>query len=141
MNTLKILLKEKQERLHLYTENIEEKIESLKSEYIEFLNEQAGAKNELNILISSLNSKNEETCDWMSENEKFIQERQIANTKRLKYTISIRRHPKAITEPGSKLSRTAAKARDVKNQLSKTRKNSISSIPNSSTGKVKKRNA
>ena len=42
-------LKEKQGKLQLFSENIEEKIEELKSEYIELLNKQAGAKNELNI--------------------------------------------------------------------------------------------
>jgi chromosome segregation protein len=47
VNTLQSQLKDKQGKLALFTENIEEKIETLKSEYIELLNDQAGAKNEL----------------------------------------------------------------------------------------------
>ena len=47
--TLRSQLKEKQAKLILLNENIEQKIDDLKSEYIEVLNKQAAAKNEVNI--------------------------------------------------------------------------------------------
>ena len=52
--TLRNQLKEKQAQLNLLNENIEQKIDDLKSEYIEVLNEQAASKNEVNFLAQQL---------------------------------------------------------------------------------------
>ncbi|HEY2421341.1 MAG TPA: chromosome segregation protein SMC [Neobacillus sp.] len=82
-NKLKVLLKEKQEKLQLFSENIEEKIESLKSEYIDLLNEQAGAKNELKIIEQQLEQQERKSSRLDAENEKFILEREIAQTKKM----------------------------------------------------------
>ncbi|MGZ3732263.1 MAG: chromosome segregation protein SMC, partial [Parachlamydiaceae bacterium] len=76
-------LKEKQDKLQLFTENIEEKIESLKSEYIELLNDQAGAKNELKYIEQQLEQQGRRSARLDSENEKFILERQLAQTQKL----------------------------------------------------------
>jgi chromosome segregation protein len=76
-------LKEKQDKLQLFTENIEEKIESLKSEYIELLNDQAGAKNELKYIEQQLEQQGRRSTRLDSENEKFILERQLAQTQKL----------------------------------------------------------
>jgi chromosome segregation protein len=76
-------LKEKQDKLQLFTENIEGKIESLKSEYIELLNDQAGAKNELKYIEQQLEQQGRRSTRLDSENEKFILERQLAQTQKL----------------------------------------------------------
>ena len=73
--SLQSQIKEKQEKLALFTENIDEKIESLKSEYIEQLNEQAGAKNELKYIDQQLEQQRKKSSRLDSENEKFIEER------------------------------------------------------------------
>lgn len=75
-------LTEKQDMLQLFAGNIDEKIESLKSEYIEFLNDQAGAKNELKYIEEQLKQQERKNQHLDAENEKFLQERQLAQTKK-----------------------------------------------------------
>ncbi|NRD78846.1 chromosome segregation protein SMC [Bacillus sp. BRMEA1] len=82
VQTLKKLLKEKQEKLEIFSENMDEKIEALKGEYIELLNEQAGAKNEFKHLEEQLNQQSRKSIRLDEENEKFLQERQKALTKK-----------------------------------------------------------
>ncbi|WP_413301344.1 chromosome segregation protein SMC [Bacillus sp. 1P10SD] len=81
VQSLQAKLKEKQEKLQLFTENIEEKIDSLKSEYIELLNQQAGAKNELKYIDQQLEQQERKSSRLDSENTKYIEERQIAQSK------------------------------------------------------------
>jgi chromosome segregation protein len=80
---LQFLLKERQDKLQLFTENSEEKIESLKSEYIELLNDQAGAKNELKYIEQQLEQQERRSARLDLENKKFILERQVAQTKKV----------------------------------------------------------
>lgn len=75
MKQLEQKLLEKQEQLKLFTENIDEKIESLKSDYIELLNEQASAKNELLYIEQQLEQQNARNKRIDNENEKFLDER------------------------------------------------------------------
>ena len=51
--TLRSQLKEKQAQFNLFNENIEQRLNDLKSEYIEVLNKQAASKNEVNLLINN----------------------------------------------------------------------------------------
>ena len=83
VNFLQDQLKEKQEKLALFTENIDEKIESLKSEYIELLNDQAGAKNELKYIDQQLEQQAAKSSRLDSENVRFIEERQKAQKRML----------------------------------------------------------
>ncbi|MED3561376.1 chromosome segregation protein SMC, partial [Bacillus xiapuensis] len=71
------------EKLQLFTENIEEKIESLKSEYIELLNDQAGTKNELRMTIQQLEQQEKKSLRLDEENGRFIEERKLAADKKL----------------------------------------------------------
>ncbi|MDE3838488.1 chromosome segregation protein SMC [Bacillus methanolicus] len=66
---------EKQQDLKSFTENIDEKIESLKSDYIELLNEQASAKNELRYIEQQLEQLNARNARLDNENVKFLHER------------------------------------------------------------------
>ncbi|MBY0144509.1 chromosome segregation protein SMC [Neobacillus niacini] len=89
VNLLQSQLKEKQEKLALYTENIDEKIESLKSEYIELLNDQAGAKNELKYIDQQLEQQEAKSLRLDSDNVKFIEERHIAQEKMLQVQTAL----------------------------------------------------
>ncbi|WP_251549122.1 chromosome segregation protein SMC [Neobacillus muris] len=82
VKALQTSLKEKQERLMLYSEGIDEKIESLKSEYIDTLNSQAGAKNELRYIEEQLGQHERKSARLDSENEKYLQERQAIEQKK-----------------------------------------------------------
>ncbi len=58
----RIALKEKQNQLSLFSENIEDVIESHKSDYIEKLNQQASAKNEIQYIEQQLTQKWDEAA-------------------------------------------------------------------------------
>ncbi|UII57385.1 chromosome segregation protein SMC [Cytobacillus spongiae] len=74
-NEIQSLLKEKQSQLKLLSENLEEKIESLKSDYIELLNQQASSKNELHYIDEQLRQQKGRNERLEEENEKFVAER------------------------------------------------------------------
>lgn len=75
-------LREKEDQLKLYSENIEEKIESLKSDYIELLNQQATYKNEWQHIDSQINQHKQRSIRLVEDNEKYLQERRIIEEKR-----------------------------------------------------------
>src|SRR5690606_13428426 len=76
---LKEKLDSKKEQIHLLDGTIEETIESLKSDYIEILNEQATAKNELLYLNQQLEQQKKKGERLDQENEKYINEREEIN--------------------------------------------------------------
>lgn len=75
-------LSEKQNHLKLFSENIEEKIESLKSDYIEILNQQATYKNELKNIETQLGQQNQRSKRLEEDNRKYLEERQVIEKKR-----------------------------------------------------------
>ncbi|KOP82107.1 chromosome segregation protein SMC [Cytobacillus solani] len=68
-------LKKKQDQLKLFSENTEEKIETLKSDYIEVLSKQAAAKNELQNIEQQEDQLGYRTSRLEKDNEAFIQTR------------------------------------------------------------------
>ncbi|MCL6572020.1 MAG: chromosome segregation protein SMC [Bacillus sp. (in: Bacteria)] len=83
VSKLQVQLKEKQGKLELFSENIEDKIDTLKSEYIDLMNDQASAKNEVKYIEQQHEQQNRKSSRLDSENDKFIQERQIAHSSML----------------------------------------------------------
>ena len=83
-------LREKQQQLQLYSENIEEKIDSLKSEYIELLNDQAGAKNELKYLDQQLDQQGRKSLRLDEENQRYLEDRKLAGKKKANIQASIK---------------------------------------------------
>ncbi|MBT2688000.1 chromosome segregation protein SMC [Bacillus sp. ISL-47] len=75
-------LKEKQEQLKLFSENTEEKIESLKSDYIEVLNSQAASRNELQNIEQQLSQHGQRSSKLEMDNEKYIAERKKIEEKK-----------------------------------------------------------
>lgn len=76
-------LNEKKEKFELYSENIDVKIEELKSEYIDLLNDQASSKNEIKNIIQQLEQQEKRTSRLKGENEKFLEERVTTHEKKL----------------------------------------------------------
>lgn len=70
-------LKSNEKKLQLFNENIEETIETLKSDYIEILNEQAASKNEWNHIKQQLENQDRKTSQLEADNEKYTQERKL----------------------------------------------------------------
>ncbi|WP_436375738.1 chromosome segregation protein SMC [Cytobacillus sp. BC1816] len=77
-------LKEKQDQLKLFSENTEEKIESLKSDYIEVLNSQAASRNELQNIDQQLNQQGQRSSKLEMDNEKYIADRMKNEEKKQK---------------------------------------------------------
>lgn len=75
-------LQEKQEQLKLYSEDVELKIDSIKSDYIEVLNEQAGAKNEKIYIEQQLQQQAAKGSKLDNENDRFVSIRDEINEKK-----------------------------------------------------------
>ncbi|WP_141431214.1 chromosome segregation protein SMC [Bacillus sp. 03113] len=87
-NELRFQLKKKEEQFQLLSENLEQKIDSLKSDYIELLNEQAASKNELRNICLQLDqqqvkfTKLEETnIRYVDEREKIVDKKNMIKNK------------------------------------------------------------
>ncbi|RDU38543.1 chromosome segregation protein SMC [Neobacillus piezotolerans] len=74
-------LKAKQGELVLFSENADDKIESLKSEYIEELNAQAGARNETKLVLQQIEQLDRKSARLDDENGRFLEERANAGEK------------------------------------------------------------
>jgi chromosome segregation protein len=72
---LKSDLTKKQNQLKNYNEDIEEIIESLKGDYIEVLNQQASAKNEIQLIDQQLEQQSSRNDRLHSENAKYVTQR------------------------------------------------------------------
>lgn len=68
-------LKEKQKLLEAYSEDIEGKIESLKGDYIEFLNQQAMINNDIQHLQQRIQQIQVKRKSLTTDNDRYIQER------------------------------------------------------------------
>ncbi|MEH7177208.1 chromosome segregation protein SMC [Neobacillus vireti] len=122
VNDLKNQLKEKQERLALFTENMDEKIESLKSEYIERLNDQAGAKNELKYIDQQLEQQETKSSRLDAENVKFIEERQIAQKKMLHVKAALEEVQRTLSDQVASFREKQRKLENTKNNYQKQEK-------------------
>jgi chromosome segregation protein len=76
-------LKEKREQFQLFSENIDEKIETLKSEYIDRLNEQASSKNEIKNIIQQFEQQSKRMSKLAEDNNKYLQERKVIEEKKI----------------------------------------------------------
>ncbi|MBT2691415.1 chromosome segregation protein SMC [Bacillus sp. ISL-55] len=81
-SALQTELQEKQEQLKLYSEDVELKIDSIKSDYIEVLNEQAGAKNEKIYIEQQLQQQAVKGSKLDNENDRFVSIRDEINEKK-----------------------------------------------------------
>ncbi|MFJ7728996.1 chromosome segregation protein SMC [Neobacillus sp. NPDC097160] len=115
-------LKEKQGKLQLFTENIEEKIESLKSEYIELLNDQAGAKNEIKYIDQQLEQQERKSSRLDAENEKYLQERQITQAKRIEIQAALAEIQKNLSNQVVEFREQQRTLETVKNNYQKQEK-------------------
>ncbi|MBA4538114.1 chromosome segregation protein SMC [Bacillus aquiflavi] len=88
---LKKELDEKNKQLALFSENIEEQIDSLKSDYIEQLNKQANAKNELHYLHQQIEQLSIRSSKLDNENKKYLHERKEINGQRKELQQSLER--------------------------------------------------
>ncbi|MDP4171389.1 MAG: chromosome segregation protein SMC, partial [Bacillota bacterium] len=116
---LQTLLKEKQEKLLLFSGDLESKIESLKSEYIELLNDQAAAKNELKYLEQQQQQQFRKTSRLDEDNLRFIQDRQAAAERKASIEASIQSIQLKLDEQIVSYRENQRKLESVKNNFQK----------------------
>ncbi len=75
MKRLNAQVKEKRQALSLHNENVEEKIEQLKSDYFELLNSQASIRNESRLLDDQMSQSAVQQARLTANNEKYLEER------------------------------------------------------------------
>ncbi|WP_040204959.1 chromosome segregation protein SMC [Neobacillus jeddahensis] len=119
---LQAVLKEKQEKLQLFAENMEEKIETLKSEYIELLNEQASAKNEIKYIDQQLEQQERKNTRLDAENEKFLQDRLAAQNKRVEIQTALDEIQTNLANQVSGFCEQQRRLETVRNQYEKQEK-------------------
>ncbi|MGX6441975.1 chromosome segregation protein SMC [Neobacillus sp. K501] len=122
VNSLQVLLKEKQEKLTLFAENIDEKIESLKGEYIELLNEQAGAKNESKYIDQQLEQQERKSTRLDSENQRYIEDRRLAQAKKQKIQSALEEVQKKLADQVVEFREQQRKLENIKNNYQKQEK-------------------
>jgi chromosome segregation protein len=82
-------LLEKQERLKLYSEDVELKIDSIKSDYIEVLNQQASAKNEKVYIEQQLQQHMAKGTRLDSENDRYVSVRDEINGRKAEIELKV----------------------------------------------------
>ncbi|WP_347941810.1 chromosome segregation protein SMC [Peribacillus simplex] len=91
-------LHEKQKSLGLFNSDIEAMIEAKKSDYIEWLNKQASAKNEKQYLLQQLTQQEHKNAKLDMENEKFLTERMDITAKKMEYSQLMENMTKQLEE-------------------------------------------
>ncbi|CAH0215542.1 Chromosome partition protein Smc [Peribacillus sp. Bi96] len=95
---LQEVLHEKQKSLGLFNSDIEAMIEVKKSDYIEWLNKQATAKNEKQYLLQQLTQQEHRNAKLDMENEKFLTERMDITAKKMEYSAQMDNVTKQLEE-------------------------------------------
>ncbi|KWW10888.1 chromosome segregation protein SMC [Peribacillus simplex] len=98
VNGIQETLYEKQKSLGLFNSDIEAVIEAKKSDYIEWLNKQATAKNEKQYLLQQLTQQEHKNVKLDSENEKFLIERNDITAKKREYSQRMDKVTKQLEE-------------------------------------------
>ncbi|MGM9927484.1 MAG: chromosome segregation protein SMC [Bacillus sp. (in: firmicutes)] len=94
---IKEQLTDKENNLAIFDEDIEAQIEMLKSEYIDMLNDQAAAKNELRMLEQQLVQLSSRNARLDSENEDFVGKRTHMSDKRSRINEQLKQIQEKLT--------------------------------------------
>lgn len=116
---LQKILSEKQNQLKLFSENIEEKIESLKSDYIEILNQQATYKNELQNIDSQIGQQHQRSKRLDEDNQKYLEDRRVIEEKRAAIMSKLSVVQKELEEQVHIFRNEQAKLENLRNQYDK----------------------
>ncbi|NMD69475.1 chromosome segregation protein SMC [Bacillus sp. DNRA2] len=115
-------LSDKLSQLDAFSENIEQTIESLKSDYIELLNEQASSKNELRNIEQQLEQQAMRNSRLDETNESFLHKREEINQKKQAAEERLAEASKQLEEQIQTYYQEQRKLETVKNQYEKQEK-------------------
>ncbi|AGK53050.1 chromosome segregation protein SMC [Bacillus sp. 1NLA3E] len=109
-------------QLQLFSENIEQKIDSLKSDYIELLNSQANAKNELRYIDTQLQQQESRNGKLDETNEKFIGLRQDIAERKHSVLLLLDEAKEKLEKQVQNFYQEQRKLESIKNNYSKQEK-------------------
>ncbi|WP_445488306.1 chromosome segregation protein SMC [Niallia sp. 03133] len=115
-------LKKHDTALHLFNENLEEKIDTLKSDYIELLNEQAAVKNEINYIKQQLENYDRRTMQLEADNAKYTTERQEIQEKHQAMMQRQKQLSEELDLVEASLAEKQASVHDIQEKLQKIEK-------------------
>ncbi|MGE8204114.1 chromosome segregation protein SMC [Heyndrickxia sp. NPDC080065] len=118
-SNLKKVLKEKNELVNQFDINIEETIESLKSDYIELLNEKATTRNELALLEQQLQQQEAKNLKLENDNKKFIEQRKMITEEKKKTSTDLEQIGVQVEEQISAYREKQKALETLKNQYQK----------------------
>ncbi|MGJ7922425.1 chromosome segregation protein SMC [Neobacillus sp. LXY-4] len=119
---LKRDLDEKLGQLERFTVNIEQTIESLKSDYIELLNSQAGAKNELRNITQQLEQQTSRNSKLDDTNEKFLRQREDIQARKETALLQLKEANGKLEQQVQTYFQEQRKLESLKNQYQKQEK-------------------
>ncbi|RAK23340.1 condensin subunit Smc [Anoxybacillus vitaminiphilus] len=112
-------LKEKLAELSSYDMNIDEKIEQLKSDYIELVHEQASLKNERLHIQTLLNKLEAKQAALAEANKKYIDERQVIQEQHLKLQGEIKETEQLLQKYETLLNERLVRLSEMKEGIEK----------------------
>lgn len=115
-------LQQKQEQLKLYSEDVEHKIDSIKSDYIEVLNDQAGAKNEKIYIEQQLQQQAAKGSRLDNDNDRFVSVRDEINERKAKIEKKIASTQKELEEQARIFFEEQKKLESLRNNYEKQEK-------------------
>lgn len=115
-------LSDKLSQLDAFSENIEQTIESLKSDYIELLNEQASSKNELRNIEQQLEQQSMRNSRLDETNETFLHKREEIKQKKQAAEERLAEASKQLEEQIQSYYQEQRKLESLKNQYEKQEK-------------------
>ncbi len=121
-STLKQDLDEQLEKLKLFSVNIEQTIESLKSDYIELLSNQASGKNELRNITQQLEQQTNRNHRLDESNEKFLREREDIHARKQTVLAKVNEASLKLEQQVQAYYQQQRKHESLKNQYEKQEK-------------------
>ncbi len=114
VKSIKDSLKDKQAILATHDQNIEEKLEDLKSEYIEMLNKQATSRNELKYLKEQMSQQDEKNIRLVESNQKYIKEREFISGEKTRLNHDLSKVEERLSSQISSFREEQAKFENLK---------------------------
>jgi len=116
-------LRQKERELSIFAEDVEEKIEKLKGDYIELLNEQAAVNNDMRHLEEQLSQIQQKRLRLMDENKRFLEERENILQEKQKILEKLSEQQKWIESKAGAIKNHSQTLESLSRQYEKAEKN------------------
>ena len=121
-NEIEKHLKSNEKNLELFNDNLEEKIESLKSDYIDLLSEQAASNNELNSVKQQIENQQRRTSLLDEENANYTNEREEIQKKKKEITDTLQTFSNELSKWTKNLEERQKSFRDIEAKVQQVEK-------------------